>query len=145
MTTQTGHTEAIAAAAYALAGRSPGADDALLAGLLHDIGYWILLQQRPQTLGGRVQRRAGTGSGDRRVGLGRQGAAQQGAVDGLGDGAERDAEPAHGRLGENHQLRTSVGGPVGIGSGSDSSSGTRARTSSWNRRASSRASTLSGV
>jgi len=37
-----------------------------------------------------------------------------GPVDRLGDGAERDAEPAHGRLGENHQLRTSVGGPVGI-------------------------------
>jgi len=44
------HTEAIAAAAYALAGRSPWADDALLAGLLHDIGYWILLQQCPKKM-----------------------------------------------------------------------------------------------
>jgi HD-like signal output (HDOD) protein len=44
------HTEAIAAAAYALAGRSPWADDALLAGLLHDIGYWILLQQCPKEM-----------------------------------------------------------------------------------------------
>jgi 2-keto-3-deoxy-L-arabinonate dehydratase len=39
----------------------------------------------------------------------------------------------------------SVGGPEGIGSGSGSTSGTRARTSSWNRRARSSASTLSGV
>jgi putative nucleotidyltransferase with HDIG domain len=44
------HTQAIAAAAYALAGRSPWADDALLAGLLHDIGYWILLQQFPKEM-----------------------------------------------------------------------------------------------
>gem|GEM_PF-215132 len=38
-----------------------------------------------------------------------------------------------------------VGGPAGIRSGSGSTSGTRDRTSSWNRRASSSASTLSGV
>jgi HD-like signal output (HDOD) protein len=44
------HTEAIAAAAYALAGRSPWADDALLAGLMHEIGYWILLQQCPKEM-----------------------------------------------------------------------------------------------
>ena len=44
------HTQTIAAAAYALAGRSPWADDALLAGLLHDIGYWILLQQFPKEM-----------------------------------------------------------------------------------------------
>jgi putative nucleotidyltransferase with HDIG domain len=44
------HTQAIAAAAYALAARSPWADDALLAGLLHDIGYWILLQQCPEEM-----------------------------------------------------------------------------------------------
>jgi putative nucleotidyltransferase with HDIG domain len=44
------HTEAIAAAAYALAGRLPWADDALLAGLLHDIGYWILLHQCPKEM-----------------------------------------------------------------------------------------------
>jgi putative nucleotidyltransferase with HDIG domain len=45
------HSQTIAAAAYALARRSPWADDALLAGLLHDIGYWILLQQCPQEMG----------------------------------------------------------------------------------------------
>jgi HD-like signal output (HDOD) protein len=45
------HTESIAAGAYALAGRSPWADDALLAGLLHEIGYWVLLQQSPQQIG----------------------------------------------------------------------------------------------
>jgi putative nucleotidyltransferase with HDIG domain len=44
------HTQAIAAAAYALAGGSAWADDALLAGLLHDIGYWILLQQFPKEM-----------------------------------------------------------------------------------------------
>ena len=44
------HTQAIAGAAYALAGRSSWADDALLAGLLHDIGYWILLQQFPKEM-----------------------------------------------------------------------------------------------
>ena len=44
------HAEAIAAAAYALAGRSSWADDALLAGLLHEIGYWILLQQCPKEM-----------------------------------------------------------------------------------------------
>jgi Cytochrome P450 len=38
-----------------------------------------------------------------------------------------------------------VGGPVGTGSGSGSTSGTLACTSSWNRRASSSARTLSGV
>ena len=43
------------------------------------------------------------------------------------------------------RAQKSVGGPAGIGSGSGSTSGTRARTSSWNRRASSSASTLSGV
>lgn len=45
------HTEAIASAAYALAGRLPWADDALLAGLLHEIGYWVLLQQCPKQMG----------------------------------------------------------------------------------------------
>ncbi len=38
-----------------------------------------------------------------------------------------------------------VGGPAGTGSGSGLTPGTRARTSSWNRRASSSASALSGV
>lgn len=44
------HARRVAAAAHALAGRNAWADDALLAGLLHDIGYWVLLQQCPQEL-----------------------------------------------------------------------------------------------
>ena len=40
------------------------------------------------------------------------------------------------------QAQKRVGGPAGIGSGSGASSATRARTSSWNRRASSSAATL---
>jgi len=36
------HVHQVAAAAHALAARTPKADDTLLAGLLHDIGYWIL-------------------------------------------------------------------------------------------------------
>ena len=42
------------------------------------------------------------------------------------------------------QAQKRVGGPAGIGSGSGASSATRARTSSWNRRASSSAATLCG-
>lgn len=41
------HARGVAAGAYALGAGQPWADDALLAGLLHDIGYWILLQQCP--------------------------------------------------------------------------------------------------
>lgn len=37
----------VAAATRALAGAARWADDALLAGLLHDIGYWVLLVQCP--------------------------------------------------------------------------------------------------
>jgi len=36
------HVHQVAAAAHALVARTPKADDTLLAGLLHDIGYWIL-------------------------------------------------------------------------------------------------------
>jgi putative nucleotidyltransferase with HDIG domain len=39
------HVHNVAAAARALAAGTPKADDALLAGLLHDIGYWILSDQ----------------------------------------------------------------------------------------------------
>jgi HD-like signal output (HDOD) protein len=39
-----------AAAARALATGTTFADDALLAGLLHNIGYWVLLQECPQEL-----------------------------------------------------------------------------------------------
>lgn len=44
------HAHNVASAARALARGSPWADDALLAGLLHDIGYWVLLQQCPQEM-----------------------------------------------------------------------------------------------
>ena len=38
----------VAAAAWALTQGTPIADDALLAGLLHKIGYWVLLQECPK-------------------------------------------------------------------------------------------------
>jgi len=44
------HVHAVAAAANALAAKTPISDDALLAGLLHDIGYWVLAQECPQDL-----------------------------------------------------------------------------------------------
>ena len=44
------HAHHVASAARALARGSTWADDALLAGLLHDIGYWVLLQQCPQEM-----------------------------------------------------------------------------------------------
>ncbi|MDB6159274.1 MAG: hypothetical protein JWO04_2980 [Gammaproteobacteria bacterium] len=44
------HVHAVAAAANALAARTPISDDTLLAGLLHDIGYWVLAQECPQDL-----------------------------------------------------------------------------------------------
>jgi putative nucleotidyltransferase with HDIG domain len=44
------HVHAVAAAATALTARTPLADDALLAGLLHDIGYWVLAQECPEEL-----------------------------------------------------------------------------------------------
>jgi putative nucleotidyltransferase with HDIG domain len=44
------HVHAVAAAANALASKTPISDDTLLAGLLHDIGYWVLAQECPQDL-----------------------------------------------------------------------------------------------
>lgn len=44
------HVHAVAAAANALAAKMPISDDTLLAGLLHDIGYWVLAQECPQDL-----------------------------------------------------------------------------------------------
>jgi putative nucleotidyltransferase with HDIG domain len=49
------HVHAVAAAANALAARTPVADDTLLAGLLHDIGYWVLAQECPQDLSRALQ------------------------------------------------------------------------------------------
>lgn len=44
------HSHAMAAGARALAGEAPWGDEALLAGLLHDIGYWVLAQEAPREL-----------------------------------------------------------------------------------------------
>jgi HD-like signal output (HDOD) protein len=44
------HARIVAAGAYALSEHHAWADDALLAGLLHDIGYWVLLQQCPEDM-----------------------------------------------------------------------------------------------
>jgi HD-like signal output (HDOD) protein len=41
------HAQEVAAAASALAARTPIADDSLLAGLLHDIGYLVLAKENP--------------------------------------------------------------------------------------------------
>lgn len=44
------HARMVATIAQAFTTRTPLADDALLAALLHDIGYWVLLQECPQEL-----------------------------------------------------------------------------------------------
>lgn len=44
------HSHAMAAGGRALAGEAPWADEALLAGLLHNIGYWVLAQESPREL-----------------------------------------------------------------------------------------------
>jgi len=49
------HVHAVAAAASALTAKTPKADDAMLAGLLHDIGYWILAQECPDDLNGALE------------------------------------------------------------------------------------------
>jgi HD-like signal output (HDOD) protein/ActR/RegA family two-component response regulator len=45
------HALAVAAAVRSLTVKTPICDDAMLAGLLHDIGYWILAQECPEDLG----------------------------------------------------------------------------------------------
>jgi HD-like signal output (HDOD) protein len=40
----------VAAIAHALAARTPLADDAMLAGLLHNIGYWVMVKECPKDL-----------------------------------------------------------------------------------------------
>lgn len=49
------HSHAIATAARALAGPGPMSDEAELAGLLHDIGYWLLAQECPTRLATAIQ------------------------------------------------------------------------------------------
>ena len=44
------HAQHAAAACKALAGARATADDAWLAGLLHDIGYWVMIQECPKEL-----------------------------------------------------------------------------------------------
>jgi HD-like signal output (HDOD) protein/ActR/RegA family two-component response regulator len=44
------HVHSVAAGASALTTKTPIADDSMLAGLLHDIGYWVLAQECPQDL-----------------------------------------------------------------------------------------------
>jgi putative nucleotidyltransferase with HDIG domain len=48
------HAQGVAAAANALAAKTTFVDDAMLAGLLHDIGYWVLAQECPEELGNAV-------------------------------------------------------------------------------------------
>jgi HD-like signal output (HDOD) protein/ActR/RegA family two-component response regulator len=50
------HAEMCAAACKSLAGGRASPDDAWLAGLLHDIGYWILVQECPQQLAQAIAR-----------------------------------------------------------------------------------------
>ena len=44
------HVQQVAAVAQSLAAGTPRADDALLAGLLHDIGYWVLANECSDSL-----------------------------------------------------------------------------------------------
>jgi HD-like signal output (HDOD) protein len=44
------HARTVAAAGHALTVKTPMVDDVVLAGLLHDIGYWILAQECPNEL-----------------------------------------------------------------------------------------------
>jgi HD-like signal output (HDOD) protein len=49
------HAHSVAAAAGSLVVRTPLADDTMLAGLLHDIGYWVLAQECPEELAKAVE------------------------------------------------------------------------------------------
>jgi len=49
------HVQAVAAATTALTQKGPLANDAMLAGLLHDIGYWVLAQECPADLSAAVK------------------------------------------------------------------------------------------
>jgi HD-like signal output (HDOD) protein/ActR/RegA family two-component response regulator len=49
------HAQCAAAACKALSGGRASPDDAWLAGLLHDIGYWILIQECPEELGRAIE------------------------------------------------------------------------------------------
>ena len=49
------HASQVAAVAHTLVRNTPIANDTLLAALLHDIGYWVLTQERPVELAGAQQ------------------------------------------------------------------------------------------
>lgn len=49
------HARTVAAAGHALTAKTAIADDVVLAGLLHDIGYWILAQECPNELAEAVE------------------------------------------------------------------------------------------
>jgi HD-like signal output (HDOD) protein/ActR/RegA family two-component response regulator len=49
------HAQRMAAACRCVAASKTSQDDAWLAGLLHDIGYWVLVQECPQQLGDAVR------------------------------------------------------------------------------------------
>jgi HD-like signal output (HDOD) protein len=55
------HVSAVAAAASALTAKTPLADDTMLAGLLHDIGYWVLAQECSAELGASLELAAAKG------------------------------------------------------------------------------------
>ena len=55
------HAQAVAAAASSLTAGTPIADDSMLAGLLHDIGYWVLAQECPADLHQAVELAAAKG------------------------------------------------------------------------------------
>jgi putative nucleotidyltransferase with HDIG domain len=54
------HVRAVTAAASALTAKTPIADDTMLAGLLHDIGYWVLAQEYSAELRASVELAAAT-------------------------------------------------------------------------------------
>jgi HD-like signal output (HDOD) protein len=54
------HVRAVAAAARALTVKTPIADDTMLAGLLHDIGYWVLAEEFSAELGASLELAAAT-------------------------------------------------------------------------------------
>ena len=54
------HAQRVSAAARSLTAKTPVTDDAMLAGLLHDIGYWVLVQECPGEFQSAVQLAAAT-------------------------------------------------------------------------------------
>ena len=54
------HAQQVSAAARSLTTKTPMADDAMLAGLLHDIGYWVLAQESATEFQSAVQLAAQT-------------------------------------------------------------------------------------